>query len=372
MPDMASETKVGTPPTATTARAHATAVPYRQNIQYLRGIAALSVLLCHAGVYFQSSYKLDWYRPYFPDVIANYGVAIFFAISGYLMRELIVKQDAVVFLARRILRIYPTFVIATALAVFVIPVSDRSFNPLSLSLAPMVKVNYPLYVEWTLVHEVFFYVALFALAVVGLKRFVTPLAIAWIVAIVLNAVFNSAVPRIGHASLFQVAFMLANVGFAGGLLVPWLAKHVKAPKLMLVVFALSLAAYYVLPINYIRVIAGFGAAALVCAAVQMTITLPRIIEPAFDKLGDWSYSLYLIHVPIVTLVYRNIADSDSISLAYPLAIASAILAAACLGELDVAMHNRTKGILAKIAAKHLTVLVSAFVAIYLAIALTSL
>lgn len=353
-------------PVRTDGASQSVALAFQQNIHYLRGIAALCVLLCHAGIYYQLAYKSGVYRPYFPDIIANYGVGIFFAISGFLMRELIVKQDCFTFLSRRIIRIYPAFLIATVLAVLVIPTGFRTqYSLFDATLVPMRVTAYPLLVEWTLVHEIFFYVLLFLVSLMGAKKFINPLAIVWTALILLNAAFNNKVPRIGHASLAEVAFMMANVGFTAGLLVPWISARIKSPMVMVIVFTLSVVMYHLVPIAFTRVCVGFGSAALICAAIQTNFAMGHYLEKCFRKLGDWSYALYLIHVPIVTLIFRNF---DGNLYVYPLAIGSAIAAASALGEVDLAINSKSKIILTKISKNFVMISIILFVIAYFFIA----
>lgn len=342
-------------------------LPFQKNIHYLRGIAALGVLLTHAGIYYQLAYNSDAYRPYFPDVIANYGVGIFFAISGFLMRELVVKQDCFTFLSRRLLRIYPTFLIATILAVLVIPTGFRTtYSLFDATLIPMRITAYPLLVEWTLVHEVFFYVVLFVVSLIGARSLINPIAIIWTGLIILNAAFNDKVPRIGHASLTEVAFMMANVGFTVGLLVPWIAERVKAPVLMLILFCLSVVIYHWVPINFTRICVGFGSAALLCAAIQSNFIMIDFIDKCLGKMGDWSYALYLIHVPVVTLIFRNF---EGHSYVYPIGILFAVLASFVLGEIDLSLHERLKRWATNAPSTVIKWSIAAYVLSYFAIAL---
>ena len=70
-------------------------------------------------VVYHASHYLAVYRgvPPLPRLsgLGLYGVSIFFAISGYLMATLVRRTGPFVFMAHRLVRIYPTFLIVVAL-----------------------------------------------------------------------------------------------------------------------------------------------------------------------------------------------------------------------------------------------------------------
>ena len=151
-----------------------------RSIQYLRGLAAFMVVLYHAGHY------LDVYRGDASlagwDALGLYGVSIFFAISGFLMATLVRRQDPLVVMAHRIVRIYPALLIDVALTGAVSALVGRPFvlDPVALTLVPAGARFYALDVEWTLLFEVTFYVALFLLGLAGGTRHLERVALVWL------------------------------------------------------------------------------------------------------------------------------------------------------------------------------------------------
>lgn len=339
---------------------------FQKSVHYLRGIAALGVLLTHAGVHLERTYQVSWARSIFPDFLAIYGVAIFFAISGYLMATLVVRQPPFEFLARRILRIYPTFLVATAIALLVLPpVVAQKFEVLSATLLPIGTTSYALAVEWTLVHELFFYVALFVCVLFGLTRCVAPIGALWLVAIIGSALFGSTFPRIGHAHITEVGLMLGNFGFAAGLLIPSVTKRLRSPLLFLLLALIAATVTYSFGPKWPRIIAGLASVFLLTAAVQSTVSLPVFVHVALSKLGDWSYALYLSHITVIYTVFHNIGYHPATIL---IATGLAILVSAVLGELDLLLHGLARKLVANgRTARVLAVLVSAFVICYFAI-----
>jgi exopolysaccharide production protein ExoZ len=81
-------------------------VNYR--LQYLRALAAVSVVVCHASYYLMaargdSSLWVTFGR------CGLFGVMLFFAISGYLMAQLAPGATSLRFMAHRLIRIYPPY-----------------------------------------------------------------------------------------------------------------------------------------------------------------------------------------------------------------------------------------------------------------------
>ncbi len=128
-------------------------------IQYLRAVAALSVLLFHASLGAGGT-----------DAFGTGGVDIFFVISGFLMFEIAANQPAPWrFIKDRLKRIVPAYWIVTGIvaALQIVGMTERSsFDPThlikSLFFLPDYDVVrhqiYPLLiVGWTLNYEMFFY-----------------------------------------------------------------------------------------------------------------------------------------------------------------------------------------------------------------------
>ncbi|MHC1550920.1 acyltransferase family protein [Phyllobacterium sp. K27] len=344
---------------------------YSANIQRLRGIAALAVVLYHTAHYFNVVSGVGGYLRIFPEIYGLFGVAIFFAISGYLMAELIHRQPPGEFLIRRIVRIYPTLIVATAIAL-----SFRSAAYLdtwqfrSVTMVPIGPTTYTLAVEWTLISEVFFYGLLFIIAIAGLKRFIPTLAVIWTVLIICNALFASSFISIGKAYIADVPLMLANAGFSSGLLIPELIRRYNNKTIYFCLFAVSVVAcLYILPTNFIRVTAGLGSACLVAALLNVRINLPRHLDHFLENLGDWSYSLYLIHVTVILELLKARPPEISHYILFPIAVIAAIAASAILGRLDIYMHNKSKALFRPDRSVVWIVTSCSFIVIYISIAL---
>src|ERR1700733_9294479 len=137
-----------------------------QSIQALRGIAAVMVMIFHAGLRFDQSEMT--FR------IGNAGVDIFFIISGFVMWTVAARRpsDPLVFLRRRFVRLVPLYwlwTVAVIAAWALIPSAFPRMHPtvghvaLSLAFLPHLspdsgRITPVLGQGWTLNFEVFFYV----------------------------------------------------------------------------------------------------------------------------------------------------------------------------------------------------------------------
>ena len=98
-------------------------------LQYLRAIAAFSVVLCHAS-YYVKDIRGDGRMWEIFDRAGYLGVVLFFAISGYLMAQLAEKATGLRFLAHRLIRIYPIY----WLCVFTVLLVERIFREVRFGL----------------------------------------------------------------------------------------------------------------------------------------------------------------------------------------------------------------------------------------------
>lgn len=159
-------------------------------LDYLRIFAATSVFFGHnVSGFLQSvidspelhqSHILYWYFAYlirFITEMGGTGVVVFFMISGYIITHTLKLSSASSFLIRRIFRIYPAFIFASILEVFVSNYRS-SYDDLIwrlLLLGDIIELPYGLGgVEWTLRIELYFYFFMFLLKQLGFldKRYV--------------------------------------------------------------------------------------------------------------------------------------------------------------------------------------------------------
>ena len=138
-------------------------------IQYLRGIAALMVVVVHIPVQLsRMGFNGDW-----PEFL-NIGVDIFFVISGFIMWTTTFdgRVGVAQFLSRRLVRIAPLYWALTSITVLVMLAAPTLVQSGKLDLQhvitsylfvasqhPVTQLMEPILVPgWTLNYEMFFYV----------------------------------------------------------------------------------------------------------------------------------------------------------------------------------------------------------------------
>jgi peptidoglycan/LPS O-acetylase OafA/YrhL len=329
-------------------------------IHILRGVAALVVAWSHLSGFWLflsgGSSALhdawsDWIaRPF--HIVENggqLGVIIFFLISGYIITHTSLCEDRLSYLVKRTFRIFPalagallvTWGLLHVLAWVDLPFRGFQGGPVVNWLKSVFLLDgftsdrYMLPTAWTLVVEVMFYALVFG--VIGLQHS-RPLASTWIIAGVWVA----------------MCLVCTNVAF--------LADHVSAGASYLVGFLLVGRLFYFVHVRLVNLLD----AAILGGAVFFTVLLlleardpgylltpgglpgyepltafvtaiiiflamlrwaPRTAIQPFAFLGDISYSLYLLHLPVgfALLAVFDAADINQ-SLATLLAIAGSILA----------------------------------------------
>jgi peptidoglycan/LPS O-acetylase OafA/YrhL len=162
-------------------------------LDVLRGWAALCVVFNHFGYFVPKSLNLAVYQWINPG---DYGVFVFFIISGYIVPASLERKGSVrTFWVSRIFRLYPLYLVAVALAVVVWSVHFGSLrgedaDPATSVLSQLLMMSNVLAgqnlpnVVWSLSYEMIFYLLLTALFMAHLHRRSSRYALAFGVAAV--------------------------------------------------------------------------------------------------------------------------------------------------------------------------------------------
>lgn len=126
------------------------------SIQFLRAIASLLVLQVHLFPYFSFIDKF---------FCGSIGVDIFFVISGYIIAESVVRlpptKSAATFLINRFSRVAPYYYLLTIIAAILILIFSQKLDVVrlikSFLFVPDRRFDPTLYLGWSLIHEMFFY-----------------------------------------------------------------------------------------------------------------------------------------------------------------------------------------------------------------------
>jgi exopolysaccharide production protein ExoZ len=297
------------------------------HIQALRGVAASLVVLSHAfGPLTDRGILPTWFTPVGYS-FGGLGVSTFFVISGFIMIST-ANDDfghfakSVSFAVRRIIRIVPTYWIATWLAFAIytmLPLSKRptisdladSLIFIPYSIDPAADMQPVLGQGWTLNYEMFFY-ALFAAALTIPRRIGLPALFLAFIGIVAGGAWLKPLSDISHPQTILTFFcdpiiLLFAAGMAIGVIrrgfptyhVPYpfhIAMTAIAAQLVVIV-VLKVPSRIPFPWTIQAWAPGIVAVAACAFAAPAARRTP--FESLSETLGDASYSTYLFHIFIV-------------------------------------------------------------------------
>lgn len=294
-----------------------------RGVQALRGLAALSVMLFHFR------WNLNAVTPALGDRLFGWGasgVDLFFLISGFVITLSIKRKPsgisgAVQFLKQRALRILPayyiilliSFLVSGAMSTF--HYADKTENLISALLFKPIYADHPPFyvndsgmygIRWTLNYEVYFYLCMSLMVIFSKRWLMTGLFfLASLVVVPLCLWGTWTVQTAGYKTSSALLGLVTNpiiwlflTGVAIGLILPCLQKipsHLNALFLML---SLVMGAYY---FSYGRFTghgimeSGWLYALILAFAIGAEKVIRGFIPEALVKLGNISFSLYLIH-----------------------------------------------------------------------------
>ena len=286
-------------------------------IQLLRAAAAATVAILHMAFAFADhigpGLGFDGANP--QGSSGQTAVALFFIVSGYVMlvssAQLFGQTGAArTFWTRRLVRILPSYWLASTLLALVFLAIGSKIEPgrfaTSLFLLPIDSSSFvarPLFFlwpGWTLFYEMVFYL-LFGIAIAVGRRLAATVVTAAIAVLVGTGMSLEAGPA-WLISLTRPVSLLFLVGLAlaiyrerGGQLPPW--SRALAAALGGVTWGLLPAPSDPAALGFDYLLwAGLPALLLAVALLAGPLRLPFF--PAIDRLGDASYALYLLHVPL--------------------------------------------------------------------------
>lgn len=267
------------------------------NIQLLRGVAALMVVVFHLTMQMRPL-GIDGSQVSFLQA----GVDIFFVISGFIMVYVARQRErgAGRFMADRIIRIVPLYWLLTLVAYFCEAAETRLFADLLRSLAFIPSGSPPLFNPlvdggWTLNLEMYFY-AIFSISLAVARqehhRFVIIVAVLVAVVAASLVVPGRYWPFYGNAIVFEfvLGMALARLSERFNVIGPAAAWG------MIIVGGLLIFFDPLAELGSRLVSDGVPAGLLVAGALSLDAAGRRVTAPAALMLGAISYALYLSHV----------------------------------------------------------------------------
>ncbi|MFC3173157.1 acyltransferase family protein [Novosphingobium bradum] len=286
---------------------------HHPDLDGLRGALALGVALLHLGINSFTMRALGWKGP-----VLGLGVDVFFVLSGYVLTRATAPTSPLgLFALRRFLRLAPVFYVTTLGLALVIRQSPESLE--TVMGAPVMgrdPLNFP---AWSICWE--FYLPLLALGAANLGLRVPDKAVRPLLALCLVALglVDREVAAGGNQYLMRALFGLA----AGHLL--WRSR-LALPVRLEIPFVVLIGAMALAPDwPGAAVVLPFAAAACVLAGVHGGSVFG---SAPFQFLGTISYTLYLVHVPVLRAAQAVLSDGVNANPPVKLAVlvASLILA----------------------------------------------
>ena len=285
-------------------------------INGLRGLAAVFVFINHAPFILTSlgitnSTFSTWGWIYVN--LGSFGVQIFFCITGFLFFDKIIKTPTMQwdnFFEGRVRRVAPLYYFSSLIVVLIacfysnFEIFDK--NTL-LTLASMLTFNFidgpskigevaltPLNsVTWTLVHEWRFY-AVLPLIALAYKSKYNKLILA--TAVLLTAIDLS------------VSAIVCWSYFLTGIIAAVLHKKIQCSKLNAGILSILALGIFIYTCGT-KAEQGYGALRFVltsCFFLCITLGNPKLLHAqCLNRLSDISYSIYLMHLPILYLTFKT-------------------------------------------------------------------
>jgi peptidoglycan/LPS O-acetylase OafA/YrhL len=335
------------------------------NVQLLRILAAGAVVLFHC--YALTNFWID--EPLYrlaPELnLGSLGVKTFFVISGFLVTQSWLARPRLgSFALARALRIYPALIAATLFTIALAAAS--STLPLRAFLSDSVTVDYLLRTAsgfevrdrlpgafagnpfkdavngslWTLPIELRLYVAIAVAGIVGLLahrgRWLVAILVLGFAAIVWPESLNVALAAPGGGAIIgQLAllFALGSLAFVFRDAIP-------------ISIAATVAAVAFIAWNPIGLGRGPLFDPLLAYVVLVLGYHPRLRAHAYNRVGDYSYGVYVYAFPLQqTLVERipSLSPLALFALALPCTLAVAIVSWHALERPALAWKSRTRG-----------------------------
>ena len=310
----------------------------------LRFVMALAVLVAHAWPLTQGPGTPEPLQILTGYSLGSYAVFVFFALSGYLISHSYAQTNApITYLVARAARLLPGLLVSLFLVAFVLgPVvselsgakyltAQQSWDFVLANLT-LIHPQYSLpgvftanpYPEvegsiWTLAHEAGWYLVLLICGMAGVLRH--PRVVLGLAGLLAAAYVGVQVTG-GHIPGKLAQFIQLGLPFAFGM--AFRSYNTRVPNSVWLLTGLALAAGLTLHATW-----GFPILmAFLTYATFWLCFVPKGRIRAFNRIGDYSYGIYIYAFPVQGLVVwlvPGISVAGNIALALPLTLALAAL-----------------------------------------------
>jgi len=283
-------------------------------IQCLRLFAASFVVVFHSVLYVSThGGQLPRDAAYYFGELSQFGILIFFAISGFVITSSIQRRTSGEFLWLRFLRIYPGYWLAV---VIVVALNWAVFGGFAwnrdtifgLTLLPLGDVPRPLgSIEWTLVYEVFFYALIALVWTLRSNRVLAGFCVVWAAAILVVGVVSPSWGA-GYTPTFpRIALSAYNLAFIGGVLAFYIHRRLDlrfARTLFPLVPAFAIGGEFFAQTEWRLLCVALAAFCLVAGTARVALARDASRDGLLTQWGDASYGLYLIHNAVIVVAFN--------------------------------------------------------------------
>jgi exopolysaccharide production protein ExoZ len=287
------------------------------NIQALRGLAALMVVLIHL---LSTHPSVSIGKPHMLyGWIGPIGVDIFFVISGFVVSLSAYStyknnKSVATFFLKRLIRVYPLYWI-----VFITASIFSSYLYLSPEWLPkesnfnlfflFKETNYKVMVAWTLHYELYFYLTLSIILMFGPKSFwkaCTLIAISQLIIFIItsNQIYS------GYANLLFSSGLLVDFSMGGLICFLYLKDKIYYPYFFTILGVIFFSASIISHANFAdvpwsanwRLLFGVSSALTIYGIIGLE-KLNIVFSKKLQSIGDYSYSLYIWHQFIFAFLF---------------------------------------------------------------------
>ncbi len=270
-------------------------------IQDLRGIAVLYVVLFHVG-------NICGYRIFIHGAT---GVSLFFIISGFIIAFVHKNdrgvRDAVIFIKKRMARIYPPFIITmfVTLFLFVCTGMGSDFHRDIINIARnILLIQLPTQsihpYSWSLVYELYYYLTFCLFVIIFRINIILYATLMAMPFIIMHYGFGI------NADADMIVFKGANIFFGVGAIAGYFFDKLKFETGYIATSA-ALLLFIATPFLY----KGFWLFLAVTAILFIVYLQSRYSIGFLNKIGNASYSIYLIHA-IVLMILKTVIKSRNV------------------------------------------------------------
>jgi exopolysaccharide production protein ExoZ len=287
-------------------------------LDYLRGLAALGIMIYHYLVWTLGKFSSDSFMGRY----GIYGVSIFYILSGltlyhvYQVKFQFTKVDLLDFFKKRFFRIFPLLWLIILVSIFLDKKTPHLITILLNLSGTFGLINWDGYIGtgvWSIGNELVFYLFFPILILLSKKAksafFLLSLSLFWIY---LNFAFNILDPNKtiivqwrNYVNPLNQAFL-----FLGGFLIGFLFQNITIKKnILLFLFVLGTTIFIFYPVSgpTIYLVTGFNRLVFTFSCFLICLSCYKFYHPVhtamhkpLSLLGKTSYSIYMLHPLVFT------------------------------------------------------------------------